>query len=128
MGAPNRAGNVLAWVLQIVLAALFLLVGSAKLGAGSEMWVQVFAAIGIGQWFRVFTGSLEILCAILLLIPRGTVIGAALLSCTMVAAFFIRLFVLRGPTLDAITPLIYLVLLVLVVWLRRDRLPWRART
>ena len=126
MTASNRIGNVVAWGLQILLAALFLLVGSAKFGSHSEMWVQMFTAIGIGQWFRIFTGGLEILCAILLLIPRSAAIGAALLSCTMVAAFFIRLFVVRGPTRDAVTPLVYLVLLVVVLWLRRDRLPWRA--
>ena len=126
MTASNRIGNVVAWGLQILLASLFLLVGSAKFGSHSEMWVQMFAAIGIGQWFRVFTGGLEILCAILLLIPRSAAIGAALLSCTMVAAFFIRLFVVRGPTRDAVTPLVYLVLLVVVLWLRRDRLPLRA--
>lgn len=126
MAASDRIRNALAWVLQVLLAALFLLVGSAKFSSHSEMWVQMFAAIGIGQWFRGFTGGLEILCAILLLIPRSAGIGAALLSCTMVAAFFIRLFVLRGPTRDAITPLVYLVLLLVVLWVRRDRLPWRA--
>ena len=126
MTASNRIGNVVAWGLQILLAALFLLVGSAKFGSHSEVWVQMFAAIGIGQWFRVFTGGLEILCAILLLIPRSAAIGAALLSCTMVAAFFIRLFVVRGPTHEAVTPLVYLVFLVVVLWLRRDRLPLRA--
>ena len=125
MTASNRIGNVVAWGLQILLASLFLLVGSAKFGSHSEMWVQMFATIGIGQWFRVFTGGLEILCAILLLIPRSAAIGAALLSCTMVAALFIRLFVVRGPARDAVTPLVYLVLLVVVLWLRRDRLPLR---
>jgi len=127
MAASNRAGNVLSWILQILLAALFLLVGSAKFGSHNGIWVQMFAAIGIGQWFRIFTGGLEILCAILLLIPRATAIGAALLSCTMVAAFLIRLFVLHGPPRDAITPLVYLVLLLVVLWLRRDRFPLRPR-
>ncbi|HEV2488211.1 MAG TPA: DoxX family protein [Candidatus Acidoferrales bacterium] len=127
MAALNRVSNILEWVLQILLAALFLLVGTTKFGSHNGVWVQIFASIGIGQWFRVFTGGLEILCALLLLIPRAAAIGAALLSCTMVGAFFVRVFILRGPARDDIAPLVYLALLLIVLWRRRAGLPWRAQ-
>src|SRR5215472_9817254 len=125
MAAMRRASNIVEWVLRILMAALFLLVGTNKFGPNNGMWVQIFAAIGFGQWFRIFTGGLEIACAVLLLIPRTSAIAAALLSCTMVAAFFVRVFVLRGPATDDITPLVYLVLLLVIVWRRRDGLRWR---
>ncbi|HEV2297983.1 MAG TPA: DoxX family protein [Candidatus Acidoferrales bacterium] len=126
MASSRRILSILVWILQILLALLFLLVGVAKFGPHNAIWVEIFAAIGIGQWFRVFTGVLEILCAILLTIPRTAAVAAALLSCTMVGAFFVRLFVLHGPARDAITPLVYLALLFIIFWRRRDGLPGRA--
>lgn len=113
--------------MQILLAALFILVGTAKFGSHNGMWVQMFDTIGIGQWFRAFTGGLEIVSALLLLIPRAAAIGAALLSCTMVGAFLVRVFILRGPARDDIAPLVYLALLLIILWRRRAGLPWRAQ-
>lgn len=126
MAPSRRILSILEWILQILLALLFLLVGAAKFGPHNAVWVEIFAAIGIGQWFRVFTGALEILCAVLLVIPRTAGIAAALLSCTMVGAFFVRLFILHGPPAGAVTPLVYLALLLIILWRRRDGLPWRA--
>ncbi len=45
------------------------MVGFTKL-AGNEQMVALFEAIGVGQWFRYLTGSLEVAGAILLVIPR----------------------------------------------------------
>ncbi|HEV2341370.1 MAG TPA: DoxX family protein [Candidatus Acidoferrales bacterium] len=126
MAPSRRVISILEWTLQILLALLFLLVGAAKFGPHNGVWVEIFAAIGIGQWFRVFTGALEILCAILLVIPRAAAVAAALLSFTMVGAFFVRLFILHGPARDAVTPLVYLALLLIILWRRRDGLPGRA--
>lgn len=126
MAPSRRILSILEWILQILLALLFLLVGAAKFGPHNAVWVEIFAAIGVGQWFRIFTGVLEILCAVLLVIPRTAGIATALLSCTMVGAFFVRLFVLHGPPAGAVTPLVYLALLLIILWRRRDSLPWRA--
>src|SRR5438132_1199796 len=51
------------WTLTIVTAGMFLLAGTLKL-MGVEMEVQLFAVIGIGQWFRYLTGALEIAGAV----------------------------------------------------------------
>ena len=59
------------WVLKLVLAALFLLAGGAKL-AGLPAMVAVFEQVGLGQWFRYFTGVLEVGGALLLLWPATT--------------------------------------------------------
>jgi putative oxidoreductase len=47
------------WALKLVLAALFLFTGGAKL-AGLPAMVEVFERVGLGQWFRYLTGILEV--------------------------------------------------------------------
>jgi DoxX-like family len=54
------------WALKLVLAALFLFTGGAKL-AGLPAMVEVFERVGFGQWFRYLTGILEVGGAALLL-------------------------------------------------------------
>ena len=68
--STGRIVNVVLWVLQIAAAGMFLNVGFLKL-SGNPQLVSLFQAIGIGQWFRFLTGSLEVAGAILLLIPRA---------------------------------------------------------
>lgn len=81
----SRAKNVALWALQILTAAAFFMAGFGAL-SGQPMMVETFDKIGIGQWFRYVTGTIEVTSAILLLIPRVTPVGAALLICTMVGA------------------------------------------
>src|SRR5262249_60535791 len=76
---PSKALNVTLWVLQALAAAAFLMAGGTKL-AGAEMHVAMFEKIGLGQWLRYFTGSVEVICAVLLLLPKTAGIGAALLG------------------------------------------------
>jgi uncharacterized membrane protein YphA (DoxX/SURF4 family) len=51
--------NVVLWVLQVLLAIMFAMAGLAKVFGESAM-VEMFAEIGLGQWFRYVVGSLEI--------------------------------------------------------------------
>jgi len=71
--------------LRIAFALLLVAAGGAKL-AGNAQMVQLFDAIGIGQWFRIFTGICELLTAILLLFPATIGIGALLGFGVMVGA------------------------------------------
>ena len=71
--------------LRIAFALLLLAAGGAKL-AGNAQMVQLFDTIGIGQWFRIFTGICELLTAILLLFPATIGIGALLGFGVMVGA------------------------------------------
>ena len=68
--------------------------GASKFGPHGIFCIELFAKIGIGQWFRYFTGSLEIICAVLRLIPRTSGIAAAFLACTMAGAVLTHLFIL----------------------------------
>src|SRR5438477_7364341 len=66
--------NVVLWILQIGAAGMFLMAGFFKL-SGDPRMVGMFEAIGFGQWFRYLTGSLEVLAAVLLLIPWLSGVG-----------------------------------------------------
>jgi putative oxidoreductase len=98
---PYVARNVGLWALQVFTAAAFLVAGFAKL-SGQPMMVETFEKVGVGQWFRYLTGAIEIGSAILLLIPRLTPVGAALLICTMTGAVLAHLLVLGGSAVPAL--------------------------
>jgi hypothetical protein len=96
-----RAKNVALWVLQILTAAAFLMAGFGTL-SGQPMMVETFDKIGIGQWFRYVTGAIEVASAILLLIPRLTAVGAALLVCMMAGAVLTHLLLIGGSPVPAL--------------------------
>ena len=80
---PSR--RIGAWTLQGIIAAAFLAAGFAKL-AGVPFMVDLFEQIGLGQWFRVATGIVEVTGAVALLVPGLASIGALWLGFTMVCA------------------------------------------
>jgi uncharacterized membrane protein YphA (DoxX/SURF4 family) len=82
------------WVLRGGVALFFIAMGADKFRSGpSGEWVRLFAQIGFGQWFRYFTGVVEIARALSYLFPLTTLIGAALLGCTMVGAIVVHVFI-----------------------------------
>jgi uncharacterized membrane protein YphA (DoxX/SURF4 family) len=113
----GKALNVVLWVLQIGVAAVFLMSGFAKLSGASPM-VALFETIGVGQWFRFVTGGLEVLGALALLVPRFSGAGALLLALVMVGAIMTHLFIVGGSPL---LPIVLLIVAALVAWYRRDR-------
>ena len=115
--AWDRVVNMTLWVLQAFLALVFLLSGAAKFSPYGNFWMDLFAKIGIGQWFRYFTGGLEIICAVFLMIPRTSAVAAALLACTMAGATFTHLCILRDGY-AAMFPGLALVILVVIAWKR----------
>jgi putative oxidoreductase len=116
-GSTGKIINVGLWILQIGAAGMFLMVGFFKL-SGDPRMVALFDAIGLGQWFRYVTGSLEVLGALLLLIPRLSGLGALLLMGVMLGAVPTHLFVVGGSPLLAIT---LLIVTGVVAWGRRKR-------
>lgn len=114
----GKGANIALWVVQILLALAFLGAASAKL-LGTPDMVGLYEAIGIGQWFRYVTGLLELTGAILIVIPRTKVFGAALLSMIMVGAVLTHLLILHNaPT----APAVLLLLAGIVAWGRRESL------
>jgi putative oxidoreductase len=116
LGRPTR--RIGAWTVQIILAAAFAAAGSAKL-AGVPYMVELFDQIGIGQWFRLATGIVEVTGAIAMVFPSLASIGAAWLGTTMVFAVATHLLILHTNPVPAI---VLGLLNGLVVYLRRDEL------
>jgi uncharacterized membrane protein YphA (DoxX/SURF4 family) len=92
----SRVKNLGLWTLQVLTAAVFLMAGLGKL-SGQPAMVETFEKIGIGQWFRYVTGGIEVVSAILLVIPRVTPVGATLLVCTMIGAVLTHLVIGGSP-------------------------------
>ena len=115
---PGRALNITLWILQILLAALFVFAGSSKLVNVQPPVVEGFARIGLGQWFRYLTGTLEVAGAVGLLIPRLSGLAALVLAGVMFGAIFAHLFALP-PAALAIVPASIGTVLVLIARARR---------
>jgi putative oxidoreductase len=113
--ATGRWGRIGLWTLQILAAAAFIMAGSFKL-AGNPMMVGLFDQIGIGQWFRYVTGTVEIVGGLALLVPASAAFGGALLAITMVCAIGTHLFVVGGNPVPAI---VLLLVTAGVAWVRR---------
>lgn len=115
------------WILRIAVAGFFVMIGAEKFrttGPGAE-WVAIFQKIGLGQWFRYFTGAFEIGGAILYVIPPTSLIGAALLSSAMIGAVVVHITILHS--IGAIAIPLVLLFAVIAVALREPetRVPWR---
>lgn len=102
------------WTGQIVAAGMCLFTGTLKL-AGVPMMVQLFDAIGIGQWFRYATGTIEVVSAVLLLVPSLAFYGALTLIATMIGAIFTHLFIIGGSPAPAV---VLLAITSAVAWKR----------
>jgi len=104
--------------LRILLALAFLAAGASKL-AGAPAMIQVFDALGFGQWFRYVTGVVEIVGAVALLVPAYAVLGAVWLGTTMFFGTLAHLFVLHTNPAPA---LVLLALSAVIVTLERNQL------
>jgi uncharacterized membrane protein YphA (DoxX/SURF4 family) len=114
--ARSKGASIALWTVQSLVAALFLFAGIGKL-AGMEMHVQLFTAIGIGQWFRYVTGAIEAVSAVLLFVPSLARFGALALTATMIGAVLTHLFVIGGnPTM----PIVLAAASAGIVWARRS--------
>ena len=113
----RRFRNAGLWALQIAGAAMFFMAGTSKL-MGAESMIQVFTAVGLGQWLRYFTGTLEVLGAAALLVPNFAGLAALWLTAVMVGAVIAHLTVLGG---SPAIPLALLIGMAIVAWGRRER-------
>lgn len=114
----GRRARIALRTVQVLLA-LFYGIASAlpKLIANSYA-VDSFERIGWGSTGMYVIGALELAGAVALLIPVLQSVAALALSALMVGAFVVQMAVFGGE--NAATPLILVVPLVLIAWVRRD--------
>ena len=114
----SRVKGVILWVVQIVLSTLYVLAASGKLMSRPQ-WIEMFRHWGFPDKFYLVIGALELVGAIGLLIPRMAAYAAAGLILLMIGAALTNL--IHGDGLQVLRPIIFIIFLVLIVYLRR---PW----
>jgi putative oxidoreductase len=112
---PSLLQAVPGWLLSALLALVFLWAGSMKLMSRPNM-VHEFAQVGLGQWFRYFTGILEVAGAIGMMVPPVSRWGAVVLATVMSGAIVAHFIVLHSSPM---LPAILLVMVLVAAWLRR---------
>ncbi|WP_257455965.1 DoxX family protein [Archangium lipolyticum] len=112
----SKSKKVGVWVATVLLAVAFLGAGSAKL-TGVAPGPENFARWGYPLWFLYVTGAIEVLAALLLLVPRTATLGAGLAAGTMVGAVLTHL--KAGEASHVVSPLVLLSLAVIVGLARR---------
>lgn len=111
--------HIVAMVLQILLGLMFLMAGFMKLG--SKQQIESFNRYGYSQGFRVFTGWVELIGAIGLLLgiwyPVLAMLAGLLIAVTMIGAIFTHL-KLKDPTKELALPIILLIASLVITILR----------
>ncbi len=120
--AGGTTRRVVNWVSQVVVGAMFLMVGGLKF-AGAAPMVALFDDIGIGQWFRYVTATVEVAAGLMLFVPKLAAYGALVLAITMLCAVATHVFIIGGSPLP---PLVLLAGSVTIAWDRRDQFAPRA--
>lgn len=117
----KRSPDVIGWTLRVLVALTFLYEGFDKFGE-RRLWIRVFAEIGIGQWFRYATGTLEIIGAVLLLVPRATTVAVTMLLCILVGAFLAHIFIIGVGIPHSVVVLVLFAAVVAIGWRQRSSL------
>jgi putative oxidoreductase len=119
----RRETDLGGWVMRGGVALFFVLMGAEKFSnAPHSPWIGIFVQIGLGQWFRYFTGVVEIAGALLYVAPRTLPIGALLLSCAMLGAMTVHILV-RHSVAASIYPSVVLLAVILIAIRRPDESP-----
>ncbi len=82
------------WIL-VIISAVFLIMGGTQKVIGTKEMVDNFTFMKL-QDYRVWIGALEILGAVLLVIPKTSTYGAVLISTIMGGAVALHLSLMNG--------------------------------
>lgn len=108
--------SVLSIILQVILGLGFLMFGFMKFG--SKQMVEGFKHYGYPEWFRVFTGLVELVSAALVIagIWNETLAawGGLFIVATMIGAIFTH-FKMKDSVKNMMMPIILLILGLVVL-------------
>ena len=88
-----NAATVASWILQLIVAGILLQTLFFKFTGAAES-VYIFSALGAEPWGRIGSGVVELLAAVLLLVPATSTIGAAVALAVISGAIVSHLTVL----------------------------------
>jgi hypothetical protein len=122
-----NAAVIASWVLQLIVAGILLQTLFFKFTGAAES-VYIFSTLGAEPWGRIGSGVVELVAALLLLIPATSSIGAALSLAVITGAIMSHLTVLGievqgdGGLLFALAVTVFAASAVILL-LRRGELP-----
>ena len=91
---PNKKPINNAKTVRIILFIAFLFFGIAKFLVPEETATEVFGKIG-GSTSQYFTGTYQVISAILVIMPQTAFIGALLIAVSMIVALILHLTILE---------------------------------
>lgn len=117
---------ILHWALRLIPAIILLQTLFFKFSANEES-VYIFSTLGIEPWGRIFSGVVELIAAILIIIPSTTALGALTAAGVMSGALLAHLFVLgidvKGDGgLLFVLALVTLICSAVLIWLNKSQL------
>jgi len=115
VGRPKWLSYILHGV-SVLVGLAFLMAGVTKL-MGQEMHVENYIRWGYPNWFMYINGTIEVLGAILIVIPATRFYGALLLVATMLGAIFTHIQSNEPAMLPL--PIVLLLLSGFVAWMNR---------
>ena len=118
---PSKAMFWTGWVLT-VLPAIFLLSGAVTAALQLPMVKEGLGKYGFTTSILPVFATVELLCAVLVLIPRTAPIGCILVSAYMGGAVITHL---RAGESLWIVPILFAALIWTGLWLRRPALRWQ---
>ncbi len=117
----SRVRPIATWILQVLLGALFILVGVGKFQQW-DGWTGRFEAWGYAAWFLALIAGLEIVGGVMVLFPRLASFGAALIAVIMVGAAYTHASTGIGSPANVVVHLLFCAAVGTLRW--PDR--WRA--
>lgn len=122
----NKSSTIILWIVKILAAIILLQTLFFKFTAAPES-VEIFTRVGIEPYGRIGTGVLELIAAILILIPSTAYLGAGLALGLMLGAIGTHLVILGVVVMDDGGQLfIYAVLVAIsaaiILWFEREKI------
>ena len=111
----SKGLKTVLWVLSILLGAMFVFSGGMKLLKPAEV-KPMFVHYGYAAWFATFIGVCEALGGLGLLLPRLAALAAAGLTIIMAGAVYTHWS--HQEFTHGLVPLVLLLLLIVVAWMR----------
>ena len=116
------ARNIIAWILQILVAVAFIGSGANKFVHLADT-VKGFGGMGYPEWFAYLIAGAELLGGLGLLVPRFTRPAALGLMLIMVGAAFTHATKIPGGLLPKGIPALSLLVLLVIIYLLRRPAP-----
>jgi uncharacterized membrane protein YphA (DoxX/SURF4 family) len=124
--------NIITWALRIIAAVILLQTLFFKF-SGAEESKYIFSKLNAEPWGRIGSGIIELIAAVLILIPASTGIGALIGAGTMAGAMLSHLFILGISVKNSdgsedngqlfLYALIVFVACLYLVWMNRKKIP-----